>query len=67
MKIEGCFYRIKVGLRDYKVYAIDLRYSKKVRKLKTPPVPKFYEDDDACDNMEKGLRPSDNISPQIQS
>ena len=53
MKVEGCFYRINVGSRTYKVYAIDLRYSKKIRKVKTPPLPNVWDDDEMTGNFRK--------------
>lgn len=54
MKVESQFYRIYVGQAPRKVYAVDLRFAKKVRKTKTPPLPKFTsKDHDGIEEMRR--------------
>lgn len=39
--VEGGFYKMKVGSREYKIYLKDLRMMKKLRKKQSPPLPKY--------------------------
>lgn len=43
MKVDGGFYSINVGLRKYRVYTVDLKMVKKIRKVRTPPLPREWD------------------------
>jgi hypothetical protein len=45
VQVSSGFYKIKIGEKDYKVYASDLKMISKRRKAKRPPVPFYYDDD----------------------
>lgn len=45
VQVTGGFYKIKIGDKDYKVYASDLKMISKRRKAKRPPVPSYNDDD----------------------
>ena len=40
-RLSNTFYKIKVGLKQYKIYTKDLKMIKKLRKKKCPPLPHF--------------------------
>lgn len=46
--IQACrgYYKIKRGLKEYKIYASDLKMISKRRCRKTPALPVYYEDDE---------------------
>jgi len=46
VKVSGGFYKIKIGPKDYKVYASDLKMISKRRKAVRPPVPMYEDSDD---------------------
>jgi hypothetical protein len=43
-KVLSGYYRIKVGEKEYRVYALDLKMISKRKRIKRPPLPSFYKD-----------------------
>ncbi len=53
IQVGSGFYKIKVGVTSYRVYASDLKMISKRRKNKTPPVPMYYEDDELIGSIQR--------------
>jgi|JI7StandDraft_1071085.scaffolds.fasta_scaffold352412_1 hypothetical protein len=42
VQVTAGFYKIKMGEKNFKVYASDLKMISKRRKSKNPPLPAYY-------------------------
>lgn len=53
VQVVGGYYRIKVGQREYKVYASDLKMISKRRKAARPPLPAYEDHEEIIPDMER--------------
>lgn len=47
------YYKIRQGLKEYKIYLSDLKMISKRRSRKTPALPLYYEDDEMTTKMKR--------------
>lgn len=60
VQVPRGFYRLKQGLKEYKIYASDLKMISKRRYRKTPALPVFCEDDEPILKIERRTTDTEN-------
>lgn len=64
IQVSSGFYKIVVGNKEFKLFAKDIRMISKRRKARTPPLPRFIDEDDVKDRL-KGQ--ANNTSSEVKS